>query len=302
VVKTGPVESLEELAKDLGQLETFDARAFVADGDEQDVCNFVLALALIHADYRNLIVAYALLEADQPADVSLINRRNGEWSGIRIHLIRQHAALVHSLLDLIGDEKSQPVIASDTFQEVLRRLDRQARECWNGLILVSQNKPSEDAFVKSIMFLRHKVASHYDPKEIFRGYERAFLGAGAAADPRRRPYVSRGNTLRNTRYYFADAAATAYLNSRVGDGQDLFDFFKQTADTLQNLNIALAQIVEKFVNIRGFAWHSEPEKFTLDLPATPATGAPAPRRAAGDTAPTSSTRRKRARKRRRGRR
>lgn len=93
---------------------------------------------------------------------------------------------------------------------------------------------------------------HYDPEEILRGYAHVFRGESP-----RKPYVSRGLTLRNTRYFFGDAAAQGYLNSRVGD-EGVLPFFERTSKLLESLNIALSQIVERFIQHRGFAWRPEP--------------------------------------------
>ena len=232
----------------LGPLETFDQAAFVGDDKvPQEVCNFVLALAVIHNDYKDLVMAYAFLEEARPADPERITKDRGEHTALEIHVIRQHSSLVHELCKLIEDRSS--IIDHPVFSALITRLDERAREKWNLLVAAAGTTPKDDPFTKALLLLRNKAASHFDPEEIFRGYKHVFQDMGKT------PYISRGETLKNTRFFFADAAVAGYLSYRVGDA-GVRPFLEGVSGLLESLNVALAQIVERFIQMRGFGWRN----------------------------------------------
>lgn len=238
--------SLQKQLADLAPLDSFDPAAFVGDSDvPQELCNLVLTLALIYNDYKDISFAADCLQNDQPSPPQRENQGWGEWTGIYLHTVRLTVGLVHELLNLIADNPA--AVANPFFISVLNRLDKRAREAWDTLADAALNSSAAGALGKALLLIRNKVAFHYDPKEVYRGYDTFFLKGGKT------PYLSRGRNMRETRFYFADAAALGYLNSRV-DGGDLSEFFKQTAPLLKSLNFALFEIVDRFIQRRGFAW------------------------------------------------
>jgi hypothetical protein len=185
-----------------------------------------------------------------PADPDQETPYRGEYAAIKAHLIRINASLVHELANLIED--SNPLVLADPFfVAVVSSLDRGARQSWQVLVDVATGGGGTEPLARALFFLRNKVAFHYDPKGVAQGFRHAFESGGD-----RRPLVSRGTTLRATRYYFADAAAQAYLNTRVGD-EGVAQFFRDISSLLEALNIALGQLVENFIQRRGFAWRTE---------------------------------------------
>jgi hypothetical protein len=212
------------------------------------VCDFVLALAVIHNDYKDLVLAYALLTDVQPPEPEKISADRGQFAALQIHVIRLHVSLVHELCRLI--DRQAHVVQHPAFLDVIRRLDRRAREKWQSLVNAAGTKPKDDELTKVLLLLRNQTSSHIDPEEISRGYRHAFVKLG------KKPYVSRGATLKNTRFYFADAAVTAYLVELVG-GTGVRPFLEGVSRLLDSLNIAIVQIVERFVQGRGFAWRPE---------------------------------------------
>jgi hypothetical protein len=76
------IEKIDDLAK----LESFDPLAFEADGTaSQDVCNFVLTLALIFNDLKDLVYAHVTLQTQKPIGSFRISRPWGAYSGIDLH-------------------------------------------------------------------------------------------------------------------------------------------------------------------------------------------------------------------------
>jgi hypothetical protein len=240
--------TLAELGAALGPLESFDPAAFIGDSNvPQEVCDFVLALAEIHNDYKDLVLAYAMLTAAQPAEPEKISGDRGQFAALQIHVIRLHVSLVDELCKLIEREKA--AVLQPAFQNLLTKIDRRAREKWQALMDAAGTKPKDDELTRVIVLLRNKASSHIDPEQLGRGYRHAFVTLG------KKPYISRGATLEQTRFYFADLAVTAYLNDLVG-GAGIRPFLEGVSKLLESLNIAIALIVEAFIQSRS-AWRSE---------------------------------------------
>jgi hypothetical protein len=209
------MKSFSDECSELAPLETFDPASFVGDADvPQELCNFVLSLALIYNDCKDVIYSRILLGESRPPHPSRRDRPWGAWMGVDFHIFRLLVGLLHELFDLTRDN---PVVIQHPFLEsVVRQLPRPAREDWNAVIAVACGARPTDSLGKSLLLIRNKVSSHYDPKAIAAGYKHHFIEAERQDD---QAFVSRGNRMKETRFYFADAAATGYLRSIVGKDQ-----------------------------------------------------------------------------------
>jgi hypothetical protein len=239
--------TFEERLAQLAPLETFDPKAFRGDSSvPQELCDFVLALALVYNDFRDVVVAQGLLNAALPNDTSTPTPRLGELGGIHAHLNRLMAALVHELAKLI--ERSDHLLSHPFFESLVKKLPRAAREAWSSVVDATKKNTATDSLSRLVLFARHKVAFHYDAEEIGRGYRRAFID-----DPSRVPFVSRGDNMAKSRFYFADAAADTYLRTSA-DKQVVEEFFSAKLDLFDEINHALRELVSRFVNERRFAY------------------------------------------------
>jgi len=242
----GPVADHQTIVSRLAPLETFDSNAFVGDATfPQSVCDFVLAMALVYNDFRDVIVARSLLQSITPEGNPLTTER-GEVAGRAEHLDRLLAGIVHELTELIRNNIS--VIESPELLRVIGETPRGIRSVWSEVVTVGRaggRGLGSDPLSRLIFFARNKVAYHYDPKIVARGYRRAFM-----EDPTRFPLVSRGPAMEKTRFYFADAAAQSFLRSG-DDSRVANDFFSAEDPLLAQVNHALREIVIAFLKKRG---------------------------------------------------
>ncbi len=241
--------NLSEENAQLAPLQTFDPKAFVGDSNvPQDICNFVLALALIYNDCKNGIFSNLLLTDLKPAGEPHPSRSWGAYGEIKVHYLRLHFALIHELLKLIAD--NEKAIKHLFFVSVIKELPRRVRDSWSALVDASLEKQTSSPLNKALLMIRNKVSFHYDPKELYRGYRYHFFKGAALAEP---VFVSRGNSMRSSRLYFADAAADGYLRSQV-ENKDASELMNRLADITGDLNQAIMQIVDRFIQKRGYAY------------------------------------------------
>ncbi len=239
----------------LAALESFDPEAF--RGNEQvpqAVCNFVLALALIYNDCKDAIYAHVALAASKPAGSPQKTKVWGAIAGAQLHAFRAVAGLLHELFELIRDNND--VLRHDVFVSLVQRLHPRSREAWAALVAVASDATPTDKLGKRLLLLRNKVFFHYDAKAIFSGYAQHFLGPAKQDD---RAYVSRGASMRATRFFFADAAATGYVRSVVGP-DDTGELMEELGDIVERINYGLMMIVGTFIQRRGYSFRVEAEQ------------------------------------------
>jgi hypothetical protein len=149
---------------DLALLESFNPGAFEGDAKvSQDVCNFVLTLALIFNDLKDLIVAQVILQSQKPSGFFKVTRQWGEYNGIDLHIWKLMVGLFHEIVRLIRE--SEDVIADPFFQSVLKSLRKKERDIWFSLVdaAITKTNPEENRFA---LLIRNKVVFDYLPKEI----------------------------------------------------------------------------------------------------------------------------------------
>lgn len=245
------MKTFQEECATLEPLQTFDPAAF--EGNEnvpQRLCNLVLALALIYNDCKNTNSAALLLNDCKPAGKPEINAAWGTWAGTNWHLYRLMISAVHELLNLIRDH--QDVLSHEFLVKVIKQLNPASRKSWESLTAAASGATPKDDFGHMLLRIRNKVVFHYDPKEIFRGYKRHFLGTTGSQD---RAFISRGLNMGTSRFYFADAAVDGYFKEVVGEGE-VGQLSRKVREVLELVNTALLGLVDRFILQRGFAYRN----------------------------------------------
>jgi hypothetical protein len=245
------MRSFDRECADLAPLETFEAGVFEGNQEvPQHVCNFILALALFYNDYKGALFASIALSDSKPSGSFERSRLWGAYSGMESHAIRLQIGLLHELFNLIRG--SSDALEHPFMLKVGKKLTTNAREAWSSLLQVAKGASPADDFGRNLLRIRNKMAFHYDPKEIFRGYKHHFLSAQRRDE---RPFISRGLNMSGTRFYFADAAAASYLPALEGDeGSD--EILRNLGELVRTVNMALMTVVEAFIQLRGVAYRA----------------------------------------------
>jgi hypothetical protein len=119
------------------KLETFDPAAFEGnDKIPQELCNFVLALALIYNDCKNMTYAATLLKECKSAANPEKTAVWGTYAGTDRHLFRLMISAVHELFNLIKDHED--VLSHEFFVRVIKQHNPTSRESWVSLTLAAE--------------------------------------------------------------------------------------------------------------------------------------------------------------------
>jgi hypothetical protein len=229
----------------LAPLRTVDASVFQPDSRwSKDVCELVLSLALAFNDFHDLLVTHDILNGVWPDDDSKPTPELGEFNGLTQHLFRIHLATLHELLNLV--KKNANLFDDPALASIVKKLHSKAKAAWISVVGVATGKNAQASdLTKFLILARNKVAFHYDRKEIGSGFRTAFIGT------ERRSYVSPGDTLATSRFFFADAAAEDYMRKKADD-LGVPNTFVAAIDLITQVNFAVHQIVFTFIKMRGF--------------------------------------------------
>ena len=243
------MKTFAEQCATLAPLNTFDPMAFQGDRDvPQELCSLILSLALIYNDCKNTIYVAELLQDVKPQGQFEFNGHWATWSGIDWHLIRLFVSYVHELFELIRNHRE--LLDHPFLVKVLKQVHGNSRAAWKTLVSVADDATPKDELDKLLLLVRNKVVFHYDPKGIYRGFNQQFLDPGCS---QQRGYVSRGLSMNETRFYFADAAVQGHFQETKGNMESA-DLSKKIIDIIESLNFALIGVVDCFIQMRGFAY------------------------------------------------
>jgi hypothetical protein len=246
-----PIMSFREEWTQLAPLESFDPAAFLGtDEAPQELCNFVLTLALIYNDCKDALQTHVALGEAKPAGSPKKTRAWGAISGAQFHTLRTVPALMHELFELI--RKNQDVLSHEFFETLLRSLPPKSRRAWGALVDVAAGTEPKDKLGKRLLQLRNNVQFHNGPKAIFNGYQQHFLSPAKLDE---RAFVSRGQSMRATRFYFADSAATGYARAV----QQADELRSELGDMIEQVNHGLMLMVVAYIQRRGYAFRAEAE-------------------------------------------
>lgn len=259
------ISSYKEETSKLAELRHFEAAAFTPGNDRpREICDFVLALALVFNDFKDVLLAFSLHVSQPPEDRVDANTELGQFGGIQIHLFRLLTGVLWELMALI--QKHKKVLADKNFQRLTAAIGRQSRRSWATIVDVAdgQTKSPKDELTSFLLLVRNQAAFHYDAKKIGRAFRAAFASGDL-------PFVSAGANVAQTRYYFADRAAQ-YLIDEIAkavvgkeDGVSVGDFFLRHQQLFTDVGRALSQIVNQFIEERS-EWRRLDSPYPLPRP------------------------------------
>ncbi len=237
---------IRERAKALASLRSFDSDVF--RGSEhvpQELCNLILAFAVVFNDCRDLALwSDDLLRARPKA--KRLNRYQGEHGGQTFHVIRLACGTIHELGEFI--QKHSGVLNHPLFLEVLDRLPEREKEMWNAVRDLAFGKKSAKTADDLLKDLRNTTAFHYDARELAAAYDRRF--PRGSNDREQQPLLSLGPRVHTARFYFGDAAAATLLVQQI-ERRGVSEFGARFSEILANVSVVLALIVEGFIEARS---------------------------------------------------
>ncbi len=230
------------------ELYTFDPKAFCGDGTySQEICDVVLCAALLYNDIKNTIVIINLLHASRPTGEMSYTREWGEYTGRDMHIFRHHVGILHELFQFM--ESNIETINTRLFQEIISQMSLKARDAWGSLVEASISIKPVGSFGNLLVRMRNQVSFHYDSRQIGIGFRKHFFKKNKVSE---QAFVSKGISMEETRFYFADAAVQDYINLLLGNDNEAFQ--NEIKNFMNEISFSFYQLIDRFIIKRGFAY------------------------------------------------
>jgi hypothetical protein len=234
-------QDLSVLGFKLAPLQHLDPAQLLCGDDDVDA--FVLAMALAYNDIKSAQWVFYMLQRHRPPDVNAIKPDVGEWLGMRVHMTRWLMALAHEVLDAVASADKKGVLKKGAIRAALQTLPVQHRRLWRELVKTAtpQGRAASRTTIRPFLRdIRNYGVFHFAySEELLKAYRAYFL-----SDPKRasnaRAFISVGDTMAKTRFYFADAAAQRMYSGTA----DLDVQFRRAEAFLNDLHHTLT----------GFVW------------------------------------------------
>lgn len=232
----------------LAPLVSFDSSLLFKDTKYLQADSFIVALALVYNDCKDLLHQWEVLQEFRPKPPKKgVSAQFGQFCGMMGHCFRQQVGLLNGLLELL--DKNRRRLSSPILNEAISALSGKARDGWSELeaLAASESIPPKLKPIRSLITLiRNKGSHHYDTDVLKSGYVAHF---GQSGPEHERAYISYGKNLEESRFYFADAAITGYHDRKMNKVDP--SFHNTLAKYLRGLHPALRGLIGRYLRIRS---------------------------------------------------
>lgn len=190
--------------------------SLISKEGENEFDDFFLISSLIYNDIKDLHFLWLLI-VDHVSEPIIkdgkeeLTYHNGEYAGIRQHIIRLFLGTINEFLVFLS--KHRETIEGEKFLKIKSELLEEEKNIWENLynLATAKNEGKLDPVFQFLHDIRSNVAFHYWDSKVPRGFKKFFYENGPSIYNRRAHYAL-GESMRSTRFFYGDAAASAYIN------------------------------------------------------------------------------------------
>jgi hypothetical protein len=229
----------------LAPLTRLEPEKLISKEGKDSLAEFLLALSLVFNDLKGIVNWREYNNLSAPKEPT-ISAESGEWMGFEMQTQRLMIAQLHELLRLI--EEFKDVVEGEEIRRIVRKAPASTRRRWDEIVRIAtgKGKAGDDTFATILLKVRNNASYHYyQPKTLLAGF-RDFFFTSEKNEGNEWALASIGNSMGQTRFYFADAAMQATLDT-LTDKQTGKKFTKRFGEVIDDVNQALAYIISQYV-------------------------------------------------------
>lgn len=234
----------------LANLSYFKSEALNSNSDGAD--QFIITIALIYNDIKGLLLFWEIIEEFEKSHKTenKICGKTGQFVGLKTQVYKYILSSINEISVLFVEQKD--LIQSDKFEVILKSIPQDAKAAWTKLCKFCFNDDQADEDLKKVRLAIVKIRSngsfHYNQvKALFNAYKETFQDK--KEQPLGRAYLSIGNGIEDSRFYFADAAMSKYVSETLkacGPNQE-----KIIKEFLRSSHHAIAFVVREYLKSNG---------------------------------------------------
>lgn len=223
--------------------------------DEKDeVADFFLVLANFYNDFKTQnFFTVEINNTSKGIDPLEINAENGEYGGIKVYLYKLMCGTLNEFFRFL--KENQDIFEKTEFKIILEKLNDDLKERWNDILLISKgSQPNGVIFSKILGLIRNNLTFHYyqSGKNLRKGFVQKFF-EDTKEDKNKWAYYSIGEAMKDTRFYYCDAALESSICKeveRVGIKYD--DFIKDLNKAIEDINFTIIYLMKEYLKNRPY--------------------------------------------------
>lgn len=237
-----------------GELRYIEPNRLIKDSTDDPIAKFFLVLAVIYNDLKGLSLFEKLVidtyRAVGPDEVSV---QVGELGGVFTQIGKLFISNMREFFDFLRE--NEKILLSSEFQEVLLKTNnKDIQNRWKNIIDVAFDRsPESSDFTHHLVLIRNNVAFHYKQsgKELQKSF-RNFFYKKEKIGKNNMAYYSAGEFIKDTRFFYADAAVQEYMRSTTGDLLDGFDikYKKEISRIIFNMSFVISRLLKVYLKTR----------------------------------------------------
>lgn len=237
---------IEFFYDDLDKVLEMPASVFIADKKEdQDSYNIILSFTHFFNNLRDVSIISKLAVSESSKVEATNNPISGQFGGMKVFSDNLFFAFLLEFIQLLKNENNKKIIKEETFNKIIKNLNKRPREDWSQLLEIIYNP--DDKLCITLYKIRNNLSFHFfEPKKIYEGYKMAIQ------NPENKMYLSLGTKMSSTRYYFYDLSNQLAIHKIIMDNGFSIEKWNEEIDTLIHLILSVTMnVIQKFITSRS---------------------------------------------------
>lgn len=237
-----------------GKLWKVDPVRLIKEDKDDPVADFFLVLGLIYNDLKSLTYHFVNVQNSiKTLKLDEVTIERGEFAGMKSHLERLMVGTMRELFEFL--ESSNEILSCEEFKATYNRLNRDMKERWDTIVAVATNSGRQEKdisdFLRLLIMIRSNLAFHYQSTKVMRkGFIDFFYHNPKKQPANEKCYYSKGDTMRDTRFYFSDAAAQGSMHNQVSQKMTYAEYERKVSSVIDDANFAIMALMKEFLRTR----------------------------------------------------
>ncbi len=239
----------------LGELKNIKPERLIDSKKKDEIEDFFLTLGIFYNDLKSFTFYLVQMKNQfSHIDLNKISVETGEYYGMECQLQRLIASTLHEFFNFL-DEKRK-ILETGEFQLLYEELNIDLKSKWDAIVGIAINKKALKelgSFSKILVFIRNNLAFHYKQsgKCLKEGFIDFFFN-DPKGDANEKAYYSIGDKMRDTRFFYCDAAAKRYMKTLINKGMDINEYMKEFSKVIEDVNFTIMALMKEYISHRPY--------------------------------------------------
>ena len=245
--------TLMNLIDFLGELKHIKSERLIDSKKKDEIEDFFLTLGIFYNDLKSFTFYLVQMKNQfSHIDLNKISVETGEYYGMECQLQRLIAGTLHEFFDFLDEKKG--ILKTEEFHLLYKKLNIDLKSKWDAIVEIAINRKASKelgSFSNVLVCIRNNLAFHYKQsgKCLKEGFINFFFN-DPKGDSNEKAYYSIGDKMRDTRFFYCDAAAKRYMKTLINKSMDMNEYMKEFLEVIENVNFTIMALMKEYISQR----------------------------------------------------